>query len=140
MSIWQRVPDVDAMQAETRDTLVEHLGIEFLEVGDNFLRARMPVDRRTHQPFRLLHGGASVVLAETLGSIAAQHCCADDKMALGLNIDASHLRSVPSGWVYGRVSPVHVGRTTQVWLIDIENEDGKAVCTSRLTVMVVDQR
>lgn len=140
MSVWHKTPDPAAMQTFSADTIVDHLGIEFLEVGDDYLTARMPVDRRTHQPFRLLHGGASVVLAETLGSIAAQHCCEEGKMALGLGIDANHLRSVPDGWVYGRVTPIHVGRTTQVWNILIENEAGKPVCTSRLTVMVVDQR
>lgn len=137
MSIWRKQPEVEAMQAVTRNTLVETLGIEFLEVGEDYLKARMPVEPRTHQPFGMLHGGASVVLSETLGSVASQHCCEEGMVALGLNIEANHIRSIKSGWVYGTVRPVHVGRTTQVWETLIENEEGKPICKSKLTAIVV---
>lgn len=116
-----------------------HIGIEFVEMGDDFLVAKMPVDMRTKQPFGLLHGGASVVLAETLGSLASFLCLEDptkDK-AVGLEVNANHLRSVTEGWVYGKVTPIHVGRRTHIWDIKITDENGKLVCVSRLTVAIV---
>ncbi len=116
-----------------------HIGIEFVEMGDDFLVAKMPVDNRTKQPFGLLHGGASVVLAETLGSLASFLCLEDptkDK-AVGLEVNANHLRSVTEGWVYGKVTPIHVGRRTHIWDIKITDENGKLVCVSRLTVAIV---
>lgn len=141
MSIWTITPVLEDMQARCRETAVEHLGIEFLEVGDDYLKARMPVDNRTVQPARILHGGASVVLAETLGSVAANHCLRKDGQAgVGLEINANHIRSVTSGWVYGTSKPLHIGGSTQVWEIRIETEDGKLVCISRITMAVIDAR
>ena len=131
--------DAAGLNAGSRGTLMEHLGIEVLEVGADFVRGRMPVDQRTHQPFGLLHGGASVALAESLGSMAANLCLPDpaSQVAVGLEINANHLRAVTSGWVIGTARPVHVGRSTQVWDIRIENEAGQATCVSRLTMAVV---
>ena len=121
------------------DSIVKHLGIEFIEVGDGYLVARMPVDGRTHQPFGLLHGGASVVLAESLGSTASWMLLDDptQQRAVGLEINANHLRSVREGWVYGRCTPIHTGRTTHVWDVRITDEGGKLVCVSRLTVAII---
>jgi uncharacterized protein (TIGR00369 family) len=117
------------------------MGIEFLEVGDNFLKGRMPVDERTVQPFGILHGGASVLLAETLGSMAANYCLRDSgTVAVGLEINANHLRPAASGWVYGAATAIHIGSTTQVWDVVIENEDGKKTCISRLTMAVTKAR
>jgi 1,4-dihydroxy-2-naphthoyl-CoA hydrolase len=131
---------LDALHKMSANTIANHLGIEFTEIGDDFIVARMPVDQRTHQPFGILHGGASVVLAETLGSIASFLCIKDPSKqhAVGLEINANHIRSVKTGFVYGKVTPVHVGRSTQVWDIRITNEENKLVCISRLTVAVVD--
>lgn len=115
------------------------MGIEFVEKGEDFLRAKMPVDHRTKQPFGLLHGGASVVLAETLGSIASV-LCLDEPMkqkAVGLEINANHLRAVTEGWVYGTARAIHIGRRTHVWDIQITDENQKLVCVSRLTVAIV---
>ena len=120
--------------------LVEHLGIELTEDGDDWLRGRMPVDGRTHQPFGLLHGGASVVLAETLASVgAAATLDLSLKLCVGLEINANHLRGVRSGWVVGTARPLHIGRTTQVWDIRICDEADRPVCVSRCTVAVVDR-
>lgn len=131
---------LDQLHKMSQNTLSSHLGIEFTEVGNDYIIARMPVDQRTHQPFGILHGGASVVLAETLGSIASFLCLKDPSKqhAVGLEINANHMRSVKSGFVYGKVSPIHVGRSTQVWDIRITNEENKLVCISRLTVAIVD--
>lgn len=122
------------------NTLVEHLGIEYTSIGEDHITARMPVDARTHQPFGLLHGGASVVLAETLGSIAANLVAPEGKFCVGLDINANHVKSVRSGWVYGTTRPVHVGGKTQVWEIRIENEDEELVCVSRITMAVMDRK
>lgn len=141
MSIWTVTPTLEDMRARCRETAVEHLGIEFLEVGDDYIKARMPVDNRTVQPARILHGGASVVLAETLGSVAANYCLRKDgKAGVGLEINANHIRSVTTGWVYGTSRPLHIGGSTQVWEIRIETEDGKLVCISRITIAVIDAR
>jgi 1,4-dihydroxy-2-naphthoyl-CoA hydrolase len=131
---------LDAIHSLGKNTIAGHLGIEFTEIGTDYLVAKMPVDNRTHQPFGILHGGASVVLAETLGSIASFLCIPDPKKqhAVGIEINANHVRSVRSGFVYGRVSPIHVGRSTQIWEIKITNEENKLVCISRLTVAIVD--
>lgn len=120
-------------------TITTQLGIEFLEIGDDYVTARMPVDHRTHQPFGILHGGASVVLAESLGSVASLLCLEDPEKqrAVGVEINANHIRSVREGWVYGKVTPLHIGRSTQVWDIKITNEEGKLVCVSRLTCAVI---
>lgn len=124
-----------------QNTLVAHLGIEYTAIGKDFVTARMPVDQRTHQPFGMLHGGASVVLAETLGSVAA-NCCLDPQKqyAVGLDINANHIRSVRSGWVYGTTRPVHIGKSTQVWEIRITSEDEALVCLSRITMAVMSKK
>ncbi|WP_138477871.1 hotdog fold thioesterase [Dyadobacter bucti] len=131
---------LDALHSLSQHTISHHLGIEFTEVGTDFVTARMPVDSRTHQPFGILHGGASVVLAETLGSIASFLCLKDPEKqhAVGLEINANHLRPVKEGYVYGTVKPIHVGRSTHIWDIRITNEENKLVCISRLTVAIVD--
>lgn len=141
MSIWHKRPDIDALNASSRDNINETLGIRFTNVDESSLSGEMPVDARTHQPFGILHGGASVVLAETLGSMAANYCIDMDKQyAVGLEVNANHLRSVSSGKVCGTARPVHLGRTTQVWTIEICDESGKPSCTSRLTIAVLDRK
>ncbi len=132
---------IEAINQMSQNTLVEHLGIEVIELGSDFLIAKMPVDKRTHQPMGLLHGGASVVLAETIGSIAAsltvnqklQHC-------VGLEINANHIKSVKYGFVYGKTRPIHIGKRTQIWEIHITNEQDEMVCISRLTMAVMDKK
>lgn len=138
MKLWTSLPDLSTLNRMMANTLVSHLGIEITEVGEDFLRATLPVDARTHQPFGLLHGGASVALAESLGSIASSLCVDLDTQAIvGLEINANHLRATRSGVVTGTVRPIHVGRSTHVWDIRIENEAGQPVCVSRLTVAVI---
>lgn len=122
-----------------QDTLGSLIGIQFTEVGDNFLKATMPVDKRTHQPYGLLHGGASAALAETLGSVASALVIDREKhFVVGLEINANHIRSVRSGLVTGIVKPIHLGRSTHVWDIKIFNEKDELVCVSRLTVAVLE--
>ncbi|MBO9830482.1 hotdog fold thioesterase [Xanthomonas sp. A2111] len=131
--------DLAALNADCRDTLIAHLGIVFTEAGPDWLRATMPVDARTRQPYGLLHGGASVVLAESLGSTAGNLCVGPGRICVGLEINANHLRAARSGVVTGTARPLHVGRTTHVWEIHIEDAAGKPVCVSRLTLAVVDR-
>ena len=138
--IWQKPISVDILTQGSLNTATSHLGIEFVEVGDDFIVGRVPVDARTHQPYGLLHGGVSVVLAETLGSCGAAYSCPEGQQAVGLDINANHLRGVKSGWVIGTARPVHRGRTTQVWQIDLRNEAGEMVCASRLTVAILPPR
>jgi uncharacterized domain 1 len=136
--VFRQTVSLDALNALSRDTLIAHLGIEFIDAGEDWLRATMPVDVRTRQPYGLLHGGASVVLAETLGSTAGNLCVDPTRqICVGLEINANHLRAVRGGTVIGTARALHVGRTTQVWEITIENELGKPVCISRLTLAVV---
>lgn len=124
-----------------KDTMVTHLGIEFTEVGEDYVCAKMPVDNRTKQPMGLLHGGASVALAETLGSVAATLCVDPKKYAcVGLEINANHIRAAKGGYVYGKTTPLHIGRSTHVWQINITNEEDKLVCTSRITMAVIEKR
>lgn len=132
---------LEALNKMSVNTMVAHLGIEFTVVGDDFIEARMPVDHRTHQPLGLLHGGASVVLAETLGSVAAT-CCVDmtRQYCVGLDINANHIKSVKEGFVIGTTRPVHVGKRTQVWEIRIVNEQKELVCVSRITMAVIDRK
>ncbi len=133
--------DIAEANAVRQGTLIEHLGIVITEAGDDWLRATMPVDARTKQPFGLLHGGASVVLAETLGSMAGGYCVDPaTQMVVGLEINANHLRAVREGTVTGTARALHVGRSTQVWEIRIEDEAGRPVCVSRLTLAVVPRR
>lgn len=138
--MFARTITLDALQNFSQNTISHHLGIEFTEIGTDYVTARMPVDKRTHQPFGILHGGASVVLAETLGSIASFLCLPDPEKqhAVGLEINANHVRSVKEGFVYGTVRPIHLGRTTHIWDIQITNEAGKLVCISRLTCAIVN--
>src|SRR5690348_12975505 len=138
MAIWKQPVTLDQFNALNRDTMMQAIGIVFTEVGDDFLRATMPVDARTHQPYGLLHGGASVALAETLGSSAGM-LMAGGNAVVGLEINANHLRAVRSGTVTGTARPVHLGRSTQVWEIRIEDEAGKPVCISRITLSVLPQ-
>ena len=140
MSLWKKPTTLALITASSANTAVSHLGIEFTEVGDDFLRARVPVDERTRQPFGLLHGGVSVVLAETLGSVGAYHAAPEGWMAVGLDINANHLRSARSGWVTGTARPVHVGKTTQVWQIDMVNDAGELTCVSRITMAMLAPR
>lgn len=140
MRIWQKPVSLEALTAGSLNTAVSHLGIEFLEVGDDYLVARVPVDSRTVQPFGLLHGGVSVVLAETLGSVGANYASPPGHQCVGLDINANHLRGVKSGWVTGTARAVHIGRTTQVWQIDMCNEAGEMSCVSRITMAVLAPR
>jgi 1,4-dihydroxy-2-naphthoyl-CoA hydrolase len=141
MAIWKQRADLDTVNAWSARTLMRALGIRITEIGDDFLRGTMPVDHRTKQPFGLLHGGASVALAESLGSLAGTLCIdANEQMAVGLDINANHVRAVTDGVVTGTARPLHIGRNTQVWEIRIEDEGGKLVCISRLTLAVVPRR
>jgi 1,4-dihydroxy-2-naphthoyl-CoA hydrolase len=128
---------IDALNAMSIGTAMEPLGILFTELGPDYLRATMPVDARTRQPYGLLHGGASVLLAETLGSSAGMLCVGEGEGCVGIEINANHLRGVREGLVTGTARPVHVGRQTQVWEIKIEDARGKLVCVSRLTLAVI---
>jgi uncharacterized protein (TIGR00369 family) len=137
MPIWNRPISVEELTRIHRHTAADHLGIEFLEVGDDFVRGRVPVDKRTTQPYGILHGGVSVVLAETLGSTGAAHCALPGHRVLGLDINANHIRAAASGWVTGAARPVHLGRSTQVWTIELRNDFGELSCVSRLTLAVL---
>ena len=137
MSIWKKPVTVELLTAMSADTATAHLGIEFLEVGDDFITARVPVDTRTRQPYGLLHGGVSVVLAETLGSCGAACACPEGYRAVGLDINANHVRGTTSGWVTGTARPVHMGRTTHVWAIELHNEAGELTCVSRITMAIL---
>jgi 1,4-dihydroxy-2-naphthoyl-CoA hydrolase len=138
MAIWKQSLDLARINGWSRGTMMETLDIRFTAFGDDWLRGTMPVDHRTQQPFGLLHGGASVVLAETLGSSAALLTLDVEKeLAVGLDINANHIRGVRGGIVTGTAKAVHLGRTTQVWEIRIEEESGKLVCLSRLTMAVI---
>ena len=137
MRIWKQPISVELLTAANADTAVTHLGIEFLEVGDDFIRARVPVDARTVQPYGLLHGGVSVTLAETLGSCGAAFAAPAGHRAVGLDINANHLRGTTSGWVTGITRPVHIGRSTQVWQIELRNDAGELTCVSRITMAML---
>jgi uncharacterized protein (TIGR00369 family) len=141
-SIWKQATPttVASLTAIHVNTTVAHLGIEFLEVGDDFIKARAPVDDRTRQPMGILHGGISVLLAETLGSCGAASACPPGYRAVGIDINANHLRSASEGWVTGIARPIHIGRTTHVWHIDISNEQGQLTCVSRITMAILAPR
>lgn len=137
MGKFVRQPTLQQLQAVDHNTLSGHLGIVYTAVGEDFIEAKMPVDARTKQPFGLLHGGATVALAETLGSTAAHLCVDLEKFrCVGIEINANHIRSATEGFVIGRATPVHIGRGTQVWDIKIRNEADQIVSVVRLTVMV----
>jgi len=131
---------LDELNALSRDTAMVPLGIAFSAIGPDWLRGTMPVDARTRQPYGLLHGGASVLLAETLGSTAGGLCVGEDEGVVGIEINANHLAGVREGTVTGTARPLHVGRSTQVWEIRIEDENGRLACISRLTLAVVSRR
>ena len=136
--IWFNQPSVEEFNSRPKNHIGAVLGIELTEIGDDYLKGTMPVDERTHQPFGILHGGASVVLAETLGSIASNLVLNPERnMGVGLEINANHLRPVKSGFVTGICTPIHIGGKTHIWDIKIYNEAGKMTCISRLTVAVV---
>jgi len=137
VSPFRRTASVQRLNELSRGTAMEPLGIVFTEVGADYLRGTMPVDERTRQPYGLLHGGASVLLAETLGSSAGNLCVPEGKVCVGLEINANHVRAARSGTVTGTARPVHVGGRTQVWEIRIEDDAGHLVCISRLTLAVI---
>ena len=137
MRIWKKEISPAILAKNHSNTATEHLGLEFLEVGDDFIRGRVPVDHRTRQPYGLLHGGVSVVLAETIGSCGAHYSCPPNQRAVGLDINANHLKSATSGWVTGTARPVHIGKSTQVWQIDIHNDAGELTCVSRITMAIL---
>ncbi|MFZ5723325.1 MAG: hotdog fold thioesterase [Pseudomonadota bacterium] len=140
MTIWKVKPDLAAVRQMQERTMVSTLGIEFTEIGDDYVRGTMPVDSRTHQPMGILHGGASVALAESLGSMAANLCVdTAHQYCVGLDINANHIRGIRGGIVTGTARPAHLGRTTQVWEIRIEDGAGRLVCLSRLTMAVLDR-
>ena len=136
-AIWKKPISIEILTQIHVDTAVTRLGIEFLEVGDDHITARVPVDGRTRQPYGILHGGVSVVLAETLGSCGAAFSTPEGHRAVGLDINANHIRSASSGWVVGTARPVHRGRTTHVWQIELTNEQGQLTCVSRITMAVL---
>ncbi len=137
MPIWTQPITLESLNALSANTAVSHLGIEFTEIGDDWLRARVPVDERTRQPYGLLHGGVSVTLAETLGSVGAACSCPEGHRAVGLEINANHLRAARSGWVTGTARRLHGGRTTQVWQIEMVDDAGEPTCVSRITMAVL---
>ncbi len=138
MGIWFRQFTLDEVREFQHDTMGEHLGIEIGDIGQDYLEARMPVDRRTMQPDRILHGGASVALAETLGSVGGSMCVDRTRFqVVGQEINANHLRPATGGHVTGRAKPIHLGRRSQVWNIEIADERKRLVCVSRLTIAII---
>ncbi len=137
-AIWQGTPDLDHANAMSVGNAIGHLGIELTGIGADHLVGRMPVDHRTRQPFGILHGGASVLLAETLVSCAATFVAPPGKVCVGMEINANHLRPVGSGWVTGTARPISLGRRNQVWEVRIVDEDDRLVCISRCTMAVID--
>lgn len=140
MAIWKTAFTLEGLNSTSKDTIGELLGMEFTAFGDDYLEARMPVDSRTMQPARILHGGASVVLAETLGSVASFLCIDTSRYsAVGLEVNANHLRAVSGGYVTGTVRPVRIGRTIHVWNIELHDDKGRLNCVSRLTMAIIDK-
>lgn len=141
MGIFNPTLTLEMLHTLSQNTLAAHLGIEFTRIGEDFLEAKMPVDSRTLQPYGLLHGGASVALAETLGSVAAAFCVDHTKyLCVGLEINANHLKSAREGFVTGVAKPIHIGGKTQVWEIKITNDAGDLICISRITIAVLDKK
>ena len=136
MSIWKKSADVEGLNQGMTSNMASHLGMEVIELGEDYICGTMPVDERTKQPLGLLHGGASVALSETLGSIGATLACDSNQYCVGLEINANHLKSVTSGKVTGTARPIHIGRSTQVWEIRLENDQGQITCISRITLAV----
>lgn len=139
-AIWKKEADIAALNKLSEHTMGEVLDMKFVEVGDNYIKASMPVDNRTHQPYGLLHGGASAALAETVGSVASALCINDDEICVGIEINCNHIRGKRSGLVVATAEPLHIGATTHVWDIKIRDEREKLVCVSRLTVAVLKNK
>jgi len=140
MPIWFKPLTLVEVNERGRNCIVELLDIEFIEIGDNFMVARMPVDKRTHQPIGIMHGGVSCVLAETIGSTAANYCVDISKQyCVGLDINTNHIKSIREGYVIGTAKPFHAGKTTQVWGIDIKDENQKLISVTRLTMAVLNR-
>lgn len=141
MSIWFRQFTLDEIRQFEHSTMGEHLGIEFADIGADYLEARMPVDSRTMQPDRILHGGASIALAETLGSVGGSMCVDRTRFQIvGQEINANHLRPATRGHVKGRATPIHLGRRSQVWNIEIRDDNERLICVSRLTIAVIERQ
>jgi 1,4-dihydroxy-2-naphthoyl-CoA hydrolase len=141
MGLFTQEVTIEELNKMSAGTLAEVIGITFTAIGEDYLEATMPVEPRTHQPFGLLHGGASVALAETLGSVAASLCVDPaTEFCVGLDINANHLKGVRSGLVTGTTRPIHVGKKTQVWEIKIRNEKNELVCISRITIAVLEKK
>jgi uncharacterized protein (TIGR00369 family) len=141
MAIWHQPIDLATVNARGKNSMVEYVGIEFITIGDDFMTARMPVDHRTLQPAGIMHGGASCVLAETVGSTAGNYCVdLQSFYCVGLDINTNHIRSIKRGVVTGTAKPFHLGKTTQVWSIEIVNEEGKLVSVNRLTLAVLSRK
>jgi 1,4-dihydroxy-2-naphthoyl-CoA hydrolase len=140
MGIWHQTVSIDDLAAFRRNTLVDHLGIQITEIGPDFLKGTLPVDRRTHQTMGILHGGASVALAESLASLGANLCLDNSqRVCVGQEINANHLRPVMSGVVTGTARPVHIGSRSQVWQVEIRDEGERLVCISRMTLAIVER-
>jgi len=137
MRIWKRDISTEVLTQLSANTASGHLGIEYLEVGDDFIVARLPVNGKTRQPYGLLHGGVSVLFAETLGSRGAAFASPPGARAVGLEINANHLKGATQGWVTGKAHPLHIGRSTHVWSIELRNEDEELTCVSRITVSIL---
>lgn len=137
MNLWKRPLDIQQLNQFNAGTADETLGIEYTEIGDDYLCARLPVDARTQQPFGLLHGGVSCVLAESLGSIAAYMTLEEGFIPVGTDINASHLRSAKTGWVHGKAMPLKIGRRKQFWQINIHDDAQKPICAARLSVAII---
>ena len=142
MSIWfKQSLRIDEIQPMGKDTMAEYIGIEFTEIGENYLKAKMPVDHRTRQPYGILHGGASVALAETLGSVGSAYVIDPSRFyCVGLEVNANHVKGAGEGYVYGTAIPLHLGGSTHVWDIKIFNQEEKLVCVSRLTVAILRKK
>ncbi len=140
MSIWKRDFTLQSLNQGSENTLVAHLGIRYSNVGEDYLQATMPVGPQTHQPLGMLHGGASVVLAETLGSVAGNLSVSRDYYCVGLEINANHVRAKRDGFVTGTTRPLHLGATTQLWQIEIQDERQRLICTSRITLAILKKK
>jgi 1,4-dihydroxy-2-naphthoyl-CoA hydrolase len=139
MNIWKMEMDLAILSLRSQNTMMEYLGIELIEVGDNFLVAKMPIDHRTKQPVGIMHGGASCVLAESVGSTAANCCVEANKYCVGLDINTNHIRSIREGYVIATAKPFHLGKSTQVWGIEIINENKQLISVNRLTMAVLNK-
>lgn len=138
MSIWKNLISLEEIEQYSKNTMVEYLDMSVIEIGDDYIKGSMPVCAKTHMPMEVLHGGASIALAETLGSIAAYMAAPLGKQCVGLEVNANHVRPVKSGLVYARATPIHIGRSTQVWDVRISDEQDRTVSVSRITVAVLD--